>query len=109
MDELAGTPATMALAGVLGHDGVGADDRPVADRDAGDDRHGGAEPHLAADHDRGGHHVRVGPSTSWLSVVNVLPCPMSVVADADASGVLEAASDVDEDVLPKVRFLPNSL
>jgi hypothetical protein len=42
----------------------------------------------------------------WSRVVKVLPWPMSgAVTDRDASGVLEAAADVDEDVLAEGQVL----
>src|SRR5215210_11289 len=90
---------------VFGNDRASADDCAVADRHAWDDRYPGTEPHLAADRHRRWDHV--GPPV-WVDAVvqsrqGAAMADEGAVPDRDAPGVLEATSDVDEDVLAECQ------
>jgi len=65
---------------VLGHDGARDHDRAVADRHAWDDRHSGAGPYFATDHDRRRDHVRAPVGIHTV----VEGCQHAAVADERA-------------------------
>lgn len=87
---------------VLRHDGARRNDRAVADRDAGQDRHIRTDPRVFPDADRPGDQVL--PIAHGETVVqrgqhDVVPDQRAVV-DHDAALVLKFAPAVDEDVFP---------